>query len=232
MSKRHPGSRKTKTESSQEPDDVFVARVLHLGKWAEANQQLLTVLLVVVAIMVAGLVYYRGYRSSLNLQAAQQLETVYQTVSIQDTEGAITELVTFLERFAGTAYEGEARLLLGDLYLRSSRFQQAQAVLEPLGASPRDPIELQGAALLASAYEQEGRGDDAERVYLAIANRSDLDFQVRNALAAAARIRRARGDTAGALELYRRALEGLEEDSPQRGLYEMRIAEISAGTPA
>jgi predicted negative regulator of RcsB-dependent stress response len=229
---KHPGSRKTRPQSASEPDDVFVARVLHLGKWAEANQQLLTVLIVVAAILMAGLVYYRNYRSSLNVQAAQQLELVYQTASIQDTEGAVNELTTFLERFSGTAYEGEARLVLGEIYLRDGRSEQALAVLEPLGSSPRRPIELQGASLLAAAYEQVGRQQEAEEIYLTIASRSDLDFQVRNALAAAARIRSDRGDVAGAIQLFEQAIEGLEEDSPQRGLYEMRIAELRAGTNA
>jgi predicted negative regulator of RcsB-dependent stress response len=232
MTKRHPGARRTNQPSSQQADDVFVANVLHAGKWAEANQQLLTVLVVVLAIAVAGLVYYRSYRSSLNQQAAQQLETVYQTVAIQDTEGAINELTTFLERFGGTAYEGEARLILGELYLRDGRSEQAQAVLEPLGTAPRRPIELQGASLLAATYEQVGRAAEAEDLYLAIADRSDLDFQVRNALAAAARIRSERGDAPGAIQLYERALEGLPEESPDRGLYEMRIAELRTGTNA
>ena len=230
MAKRHPGARRSKQQSGSEPDDVFVANVLHVGKWAEANQQLLTVAAVLVAILVAGLLYYRGYRTSLNQQAAQQLELVYQTVAIRDTEGAINELTTFLERFSGTAYEGEARLLLGELYLADGRAEQALAVLEPLGASPREPIELQGASLLAAAYEQVGRTSEAEEVYLSVADRSDLDFQVRNALAAAARLRADRGDAAGAIELYEQALEGLPEESPDRGLYEMRIAEIRAGT--
>jgi len=229
---KHPGSRKTRSQSASEPDDVFVARVLHLGKWAEANQQVLTVLIVVAAILMAGLVYYRNYRSSLNVQAAQQLELVYQTASIQDMEGAVNELTTFLERFSGTAYEGEARLVLGEIYLRDGRSEQAQAVLEPLGSSPRRPIELQGASLLAAAYEQVGRQQEAEQIYLTIASRSDLDFQVRNALAAAARIRSDRGDVAGAIQLFEQAIEGLEEDSPERGLYEMRIAELRAGTNA
>lgn len=233
MAKRHPGARRTQQASGQhDPDDVFISKVLHIGKWAESNQQLLTVLLVVAAIFVAGLVYYRNYRASLNVQAAQQLEAVYQTVSLQDSEGAINELTTFLERFSGTAYEGEARLLLGDLYLRDGRSEQALAVLEPLGSSPRDPVEIQGASLLASAYEQVGRTNEAEELYLAVADRSDLDFQVRNALAAAARLRRDRGDAQGAIQLYERALEGLAEEAPDRGLYEMRIAEIRAGTNA
>jgi len=232
MAQRHPGSRRTRQEASGEPDDVFIAKVLHLGKWAESNQQLLTVGIVVVAIFMAGLVYYRNYRRSMTQQAAQQLEIVYQNVSLQDTEGAINELVTFIDRFSGTPYEGEARLILGDLYLRDGRSEQAQAVLEPLGASPRGPIELQGASLLASAYEQVGRAADAESLYLSIADRSDLDFQVRNALAAAARLRADRGDAQGAIQLYQRALDGLEDEDPQRGLYEMRIAEIEAGSNA
>jgi len=222
--------RRTKQASSEEADDAFVAQVLHAGKWAERNQQLLTVLIVIVAIAFAGLLYYRNYRSTLTQQAAQDLELVYQSITIQDTEGAIGQLTTFLERFGGTAYEGEARLLLGDLYLRTDRAEQAQAVLAPIGASPASPIELQAASLLAAAYEQLGRSDEAEATYLSIVDRSDMDFQVRDALAGAARIRAARGDLAEAVALYERALEGLDAEDPERGLYEMRIAEIQAGT--
>jgi predicted negative regulator of RcsB-dependent stress response len=223
---------KTQQDSSQEPDDVFVAKVLHAGKWAENNQQVITVLAVVVAIGIAGLLYYRSYRRSLGEQAAQQLELIYQTVAMADVEGARTELGTFIERFGGTPYEAEARLLLGDLYLRDGSPQQAQAVLRPLGDSPSAPIELQAAALLAAAYEQDGQVAEAERVYLAIADRSELDFEVRDALAAAARLRTERGDNAGALELYERAIEDLEEGDPERGLFEMRIEEIRVATAA
>ena len=232
MSQRHPAARRTAQQSANEPDDVFVARVLHLGKWAEKNQQLITVLAVVLAIGVAGLVYYRSYRRSLGAQAAQELEQIYQTVSMADVQGAQTELGTFLERFGGTPYEAEARLLLGDLYLREGSAQQAQAVLQPLGESPGEPLEFQAATLLAAAYEQDGQAAEAERIYLSIADRSDLDFQVRDALESAARLRAERGDTQGALELYERALDGLEEGSPDRGLYQMRIEELRSAATA
>ena len=148
MTKRHPGARRTHHQHDNDPDDIFLAKVLHIGKWANANQQLLTVMGVLAFILVAGVVYYRNYQETLVAQAAQELESVHQSIAIQDREGAKNELVTFLERFSGTAYEGEARLLLGDLYLQSDDPQQARVVLEPLGASPRDPIEFQGAALL------------------------------------------------------------------------------------
>lgn len=217
-------------KSSSEPDDVFVEKVLTFGKWAEAHQQLLTVLAVVVAVGVLGLVYYRNYQSNLNQQAAAELEQVYQSVSIQDLEGARGQLATFLERFGGTSYESEARLLLGELYLQDGSPQQAEAVLRPMGAAPRSPIQFQAAALLAAAYEEDRQWELAEGVYMTIADRSDLDFQVRDALEAAARIRHDQGDMEGAVQLYRRLADGLEVGDPQRGLYEMRIEEIEAAS--
>jgi tetratricopeptide (TPR) repeat protein len=102
----------------------------------------------------------------------------------------------------------------------------------PLGESPRGPLEMQAATLLAAAYEQDGQAGEAEEIYLTIADRSDLDFQVRDALAAAARIRTERGDAEGALELYDRVIESLEEGAPERGLFEMRIEEIRSATSA
>ncbi|MBT3326997.1 MAG: tetratricopeptide repeat protein [Gemmatimonadales bacterium] len=226
MTKRHPGARRTQQDHNNDPDDIFLARVLNTGQWARANQQLLTIVGVVVAIVVAGLVYYGGYQDQLVQQAAQELELVHQSIALQDREGARNGLEVFLERFGGTAYEGEARLLLGDLYLQSDNPQQAQVILEPLGGSPRDPIEFQGAALLGAAYEQENRWDDAEAVYLRIADRADLSFQVRNALQSAARIRADNGDAAGAIELYERVLSDMEENDIDRGVFEMRIEEL------
>ena len=229
MSQRHPGARRTASRSSSEADDVFIARLLQLGKWAEGNQQVLVVAAVVIAIGVFGLVSWGNSRDRMNQAASLELENVHSSISIGDTEGAKDDLITFLDRFGGSAYDGEARLLLGQLYLQTGDAQQALSVLEPLAGSPRAPIELQGATLLAAAYEQEERWTEAEDTYLAIADRSDLDFQVREALSAAARIRGSLGDSAGAIELYEEALSGLDEGDPARGMFEMRIQELRTG---
>lgn len=230
MAQRHRGTRSK--HKGNEPDDVFVEKVLHLGKWAEANQQLLTILIIVIAIGVLGMVYYRNYRANLNLQAASELEQIYQSISIDDTEGARTQLASFLERSAGTPFEAEARLLLGELYLKDDSPEQAEAVLRPVGEAPRRPIEFQAAMLLGAALEEDGEWDDAIGVYLSIADRSELDFQVRDALQAAARIRRDQGDLDGAIDLYQRLLDGLDEADPQRGQYQMRIEEIETARQA
>lgn len=227
MAQKHPGARRRAHKEEHDPDDVFIAKTLELSNWARSNQQVLTVAVVVLILGIAGLVYYRGFRETQAQMAGNQLEAIHQTIALQDREGAKTELATFLQRFGGSPYEGEARMLLGELYLQTGDPQQALAVLEPLAGSPRAPLELQAAALLGAAYEQERRWDEAEQTYLRIADRSELDFQVRDALAAAARIRASRGDASGAVALYERILEGLDENDVLRGEFEMRIAELA-----
>ena len=154
MAQKHPRSRRTRKQSTDDGEDAFIASILDFSNWAKGNQQVLTVVGVVASILVAGGLYYSNYRAQLTEQATEQLETIYQSVGMSDVEGAKVDLATFLDRFGGTPYEAEARLLLGELYLESGEPQQAMAVLEPLGSSPRAAIELQGAGLLAAAYEQ------------------------------------------------------------------------------
>lgn len=227
MAQRHPKSRRTRKQSKDDGEDAFIASILDVTNWAKNNQQVLAVAGVVVTLLVAGALYYNSYRSQLTEQAAEELEVIYQSVSINDLEGAKVDLATYLDRFDGTGYADEARLLLGEIYLETGEPQQAMAVLELLGSSPRAAIELQGAALLASAYEQEERWAEAEETYLLIADRAELSFQIRDALAAAARIRADYlDDPEGAIELYEEVLAELDENAPERGRYEMRIAEI------
>lgn len=230
MSKRHPGTRRVAHGPSDDAEDAFIARILGFSAWAKGNQQLLTVVAVIGVLAVLGGMYFVNYRSQLSSQAAQQLEAIHQSISIADTEGAKIDLATFLDRFGGTVYEGEARMVLGELYLQSDDSQQAIAVLAPIGASPRSPVEFQAASLLGAAYEQEERWDEAEDVYMTIASRSDLNFQVQSALASAARIRASQGDTEGAIELYERVLAELDENAPERGVWEMRIQEIRSAS--
>lgn len=228
MAKRHPGQRRLTQQKVEDEDDIFIAKVLETGTWAKSHQQLLTIAAVIAVVAVASFLYYRNYQKGLVAQAGAQLEQVHQSVALADTEGAKSQLKLFLDRFGGTPYEGEARMLLGQLYLEGGDPQQAQAVLQPMGASPRTPLELQAAELLARSYEQENRWQDAEDLYVRIADRSDLDFQVRGALADAARLRASHGDTKGAAELYQRILDSMDKNAPGRGVYEMRLAELNA----
>ncbi len=225
MATRHPAASKVHTRSVADGDDIFIEKTLVLGGWAQRNRQALVGGGIVLAVALAGGLYYVNYRKSHLERAAVDLERVHQGVAFGDTATAKVELARYIETFGGTPYADEARLLLGGLYLESSQPEQAADVLQP-AADASKPIGLQVTLLLAKAREQQGQLDEAEDLLLRAADRADLDFQSREALEEAARIRRGRGNLAGALELYQRILDQLEETAPERGVYEMRLEEI------
>ena len=226
--KGHPSSRR-KPEEKKEAEDIFVEKVLDLTQWAKANTQALVLAGIVVVVLVAGSLYYVNYRSSLTDQAITQLEQVQSTVGFGDRELAKTQLNQYLSQFEGTVYVLEARLILGQLLLEDGDPEGAMEALAPaVRAMDDEPIGIQAAFLMASAYEEAERLEDAERLFLRIADTSDLSFQIREALSGAARLRTGAGDYSGAAELYRDVLATMDEGDPARSYWEMRLAEVSA----
>lgn len=227
MAQRHPASRRKRGENDTE--DVFLVRTVQLTEWARAHTGLLTAMVVALALVIWGAVYYVDFQEERAAEATIRLEQVRQTAAMGDVEGAKQELGLFLQRYEGTRAATEARLVLGQLHLETGAVPQAIATLEAeFGDVGSDPLAVQGAFLLASAHEEARQWSAAERVYLEIAERAEMSFQERKALADAARIRTERGDHAAAAELYRRILEGMPEDDPDRGLYQVRLGEVEA----
>ena len=229
MARRHTSTAKIPARAGDDADDVFIGTTLAMGGWAQRNRQLLVAGGIALAVLLAGLLYYMNYRGGHLERAAVDLERVQQGVAFGDTATAKVELARYIESFGNTPYADEARLLLGELYLASNQTEQAVEVLAR-SADVSEPIGLQIALLLAKAHEQGGSLDEAERLLLRAADRAELEFQSRDALEEAARIRRGRGNLAGAAELYQRILDDLDETSPQRGMYEMRLEELRVQT--
>lgn len=228
---RHPAARR-KHSDEQAIHDLFTARILEIWVWLQGHTRTLVVGVGALSIFVAGGLYYRSYRGSLRVQAAEQLEQIQQTVASRGIETAKRQLESFVARFPPTGPAAEARILLGQLHLESGNAQAAIQVLEPMARDLDTPLNLQAAFLLATAYEESARANDAEALYLRTADAAHLDFQRRDALAAAARIRAHKGDPAGTRDLYRRLLKTLPHDHPDRALYELRLAEYEARTAA
>lgn len=233
MAKRHPTStRKPGSKDPDEPEDVLLAHAYKATTWAQHNRLTLVVLAIVGVVLVVGVWSWVDYRNRLTEQAVGQLEEIQQTVSIGDPETAKAELDQYLQRFGGTPYAAEARLLLAGLYLDSDQPAEATAVLEASGTGLDEPLGVQIETMKAAALEEAGRHEEAIATYLRVAERADLDFQVVQALADAARLSEHTGDYAGAAELYERILDELEEDAPERGRYEMVLAEARARADA
>lgn len=227
MARRHSIAQRQRVATAADDEDVFVEKTLALGSWAQRNRQAVTFGLIVIAVAVVGGIYYLNYRRTHRERAAVELERVEQAAAFGDTTTAKVELGRYIESFGGTPYADEARVLLGQMYLQSNQADEAAKVLDP-AADPAAPLGRQAAVLLAKTREQQGQLDQAEQLLLRVADESSLDFEKREALEEAARIRQRRGNLAGAAELYQRILDGMKETEPGRGVYEMRLEEIKA----
>ena len=226
---RKPGSRPAKPVNPVDQEDAFVATTLEVTNWAQRNRPILTAGIVILGLGAAALVYYARYRDTLKDDAAARLEQLQQRLDMGDQAGVQADLQLYLERFASTPSAGEARMTLALVTAELGDREAAMDVLQPVAGDVGSPLGTQAAALLAAISEDAGNIQLAEGLYERLADRARLGFQVRDALADAARLRRDRGDDAGAMEIYDRLLEDMDESDPGRGVVEMRRAEVVAG---
>ena len=225
---RKPGTGPSKPVNPAEQEDAFVAKTLEAANWAQRNRPMITAAVVIIGLGVAALVYYGRYRNTLNVTAASQLEQLQQRLEQGDVANVRADLDLYLERFSSTSFADEARLTLGHVLTTEGDLQGAADVLEPLAGDVRSPLGAQAAVLLAAVAEDMGDLQVAEGLYERLADRARLSFQVEDALFAAARLRRDRGDYSGALAIYDRLLDALDEGDPGRGRVEMWRAEVAA----
>jgi predicted negative regulator of RcsB-dependent stress response len=224
----HPSSRR-RPEEKKEAEDLFVEKILELIKWAKGNSQTLILLGFAALVLGVGGIYYASYKSSVTDQAVTQLEQVQAAVGFGEREEAKAQLYQYLERFDGTVYALEARLILGQLLLEDQNPEEAKTVLAPAVRAMGDqPIGVQAAFLMAAAYEESGEAEESERLLLRIANTSELLFQIQEAMAGAARLRLQSGDFQGAASLYEEVLADIDPGDPSRSYWEMRLAEAKA----
>ena len=225
MARRHSSTSRNRPAAAADSDDVFVEKTLAFSGWAQQNRQTLILIGVAVAAVLVGGLYYWNYRRQHLERAAVELERVEQGAAFGDTTTAKVELAQYVESFGNTPYGNEARLLLGQISLESGQADEAVKTLAS-GANLDDPLGVQIAGLLARAYEQKGDPKQAEDLLLRLAAAAPLEFQVRDALEEAARLRAVQGNNAGAVELYQRILDKLEANAPERGVYELRLEEL------
>lgn len=222
---RHPHARR---KQKDDPDDVFTARVLQLTAWAKNNTRLLVIAGAALVLLVLGGLYYRDFDRARTEQAELRLVEIQQTAMTGNRSLVIQDIETFLVTHGSTRAADEARLILGRLYLEEERPEDAVDVIATLASRPDRPLGAPAAFLLAAAHEAQDEIEKAEETYLHIADRAEMPYQQHQALDAAARIRIEGGEAGQAVELYERILDSIDEDSPERALYELRLAETQA----
>lgn len=222
---KHPNAPRRGPESA---DDRFVAGVMAASDWFKRNARVVTISTVLLVILVAGTVYWVRYQRTLREAASAELSAIRQTVAVGNVPLALRDLSTYLESFGGTPSASEARLIMGQLLLAEGRNEEALSAVAPVSADLDDPLGTGAARLAAAAYEQAERWEEAEQEYLRISREAPRAFERTRALADAARTRMLQDDAAGAAELYRQALEGIDEDDPQAPFLRLRLGEAEA----
>jgi predicted negative regulator of RcsB-dependent stress response len=228
MSKKHPGAGRVHRERHEE--DVFVESVLEGSVWAKTHGRTLLIGGIAAFLVLAGALWYKGYQGNVREAAARELNLVRQTVLSGNKQLAVTDLKKYVAKYGKTSSGAEARTMLAQTHLSLGQASEAVTAIEPIADDPKDASAA--AFLLAAAYEAQNLPEKAEQTYLKIADEARFGFEKREALERAAGVRLGKGNTAGAIELYDRALKTLPEDSPDRAVYEMRIAEIRGSAPA
>ncbi len=224
---RKPGSGPRRPVNPAEQEDVFVAKTLEATQWAQRNRPILTLAVIVLVLGTGAFIYYGRYRNTLEVTAAGQLEQLQQRLETGDVAAVRADLNLYLERFASTSFADEARLTLGQVLATEGDRAGAAAILEPLAGDVGDPLGAQAAVLLAAVSEDMGDMEVAEGLYERLADRARLDFQRKEALVDLARLRKHRGDYAGALTAYDRLLDEIDEEDPDRARIEMWRSEAA-----
>lgn len=227
MAKKHPTSSRVQRDSDV-PDDAFVGTIRRIIDWAQNHQRETIIGAVALAVVVGGTAWFIVQQRQIEATAQNRLAQVQQSVASGNTQLAIRDLETFLQRFEGTETADQARLMLADIYMNTE--QPAQAI-DALGTLP-DRLDaafgIAGARLEAAALERLERYPDAVQAYLDIADNARFPFQRREALADAGRVELQHGDPQAAVDLFGRVVDTFDEDETGRGYYEMWLAEAEA----
>lgn len=224
---RHPTAGRVHRTATT-PDDAFIARVLEISAWAKTHSRALTIGIVALVAVVLVAAYVRNFQATARAAAESRFLAVQQTVASGNTALAIRDLEEFLATHGSSEVAKEARILLAQSYLIEGDPEKAIAAVDPVAKSIGEGLGTTAALLKAAALESAGRVDEAEALYLRIADRARFDYERVEALDAAARIRMDRGDAAGATQLYDRLLALSRDGSADAAVFEMRRAEARA----
>ena len=210
----------------EDPEDAFIKTTVWLWTWIQHNARSVLLGLVALGALVAGTVYYLGYRQTVRERAAMDLQRIRANLTTEPLTLA-TQLESLIHRYEGTPSADQGRLLLARIQLD---FGQTEEAIQPLeGAEGRldRPLGVGASNLLATAYEQIGKLDRALGILDQVASGARYPFQRRLARAERARILADDGRLDEAAAIYEE-LAGETDDILEQSEYRIRLGEVRA----
>lgn len=231
-----PGAMARRGKRKRQPDgeDAFVDAMYRFLGWVQQNQRAVIAGGVALVLLAGGLAYYVTYRSNLTEQAAVELQEIRATLSgamgadAQALGEAVGRLGTFVDRYEGTPAAREGRVLLGRIQLRNGSPEQAIETLRPAAELPVDhPLGYAANSMLATAYVDADRQDEALSTLERLEEESRFAFQRREAADRRAQLLIEAGDLEAARAIYSRLVEEAPETTNQES-YALKLGEVKA----
>ena len=181
--------------------------------WTRYQKQI-TVVLAVVVLAVGGWYAYKNFivkpNNEKSVDAMYKAEEYYRLDSLQKAlngDGINWGFVRVIKEYGGTDAGNLARLYAGDCYLRTGDFNNAVKQLKEYSTSDK-LYQARAYKLLADAYSELGKNDDAIEYYKKSANHFPEDLHnAAESLLFAALLSDRSGKTKEAIELFKEIKE-------------------------
>jgi predicted negative regulator of RcsB-dependent stress response len=184
-----------------------------------------------VILVAAAVVYFFITAQRRKEQfAANALDNARAEIAAGNPALAASDLSQLISGYGGTIAAEDAAILLAQVRLTES--QPAAAIVELrklIDQGPRDQFIAPAHGLLAAAQEQAGSFDEAADEYLIAAEAAWYDFLRAQYLVSAGRALTEAGDTARAITVYQRVIDGYPDDVSATEA-KVRLGELSPST--
>ena len=163
-------------------------------------------------IVGAGLIWWSALSSRRSeVVAGEQLAQARLAFESKNFALAASELSRIIANYSGTKAAQEGTLLLAQVRLGQGQSQQAIEVLKEYAPRADKDYRAQAHGLLGAGYENVGHPKEAAQAYLDAAGEAVFPFLRGQFLSDAGRALVAGGDTAGAVEAYRKIVKEMGE---------------------
>lgn len=198
-----------KVVKKQLKEDEFVSTVTKIFRYIETRTHEIIIglcVLAVIALLFVGLRMLQGKNSERQSQALGQM------LELRSTLSAKPENLAKLEALQGKGKYGRLPyVLLATYWVEKGDLAKAKELLAKVGASPRDFIYYQAQDLLGKVDALSRDYDSAVAVYTRLENDKPEDYTLDVILFHKAEALEAKGDTQGALTIYKK----LQQEYPQ-----------------
>ncbi|MDH4044537.1 MAG: tetratricopeptide repeat protein [Gemmatimonadota bacterium] len=217
---------KQETEAPERSADQD--RLEQLVKWVRANERVVTIVAVVLAVTGAGVWFAVSARQRRETFARRELTQARQAAEAGNLPLAASDLARVVGSFGGTSAGQEAKLVLAEVRLRQGQAALAATELREFVESGVKPqYRSQAYELLGVALEQSGQAAAAGRAFEDGANAAQGEYRYLSAslLLSASRSYSAAGDTTAAIRVLERIETDFDETSAAQEA-RLRLAEL------